>query len=203
MPKDPAFLFYPNDFDAKTKFMSNAQVGIYLRCLIAQHQIGHLTEKQMLFICGKYDEDIFIKFTKDAQGLFYNERLENEIERRKAYSVSRSKNKTKKTDKAQLEITPSENNKPGISIGLNSFAGSTSEWLMQNKEAAIESLMMKFSGLKTADVYSVIDIETVNYHFKDHNHPYNYFKSTAEKLFKKIPVKKIESKNDYSKWSLK
>ncbi len=96
MAKDPAFLFYPNDFDAATKFFSNDQVGIYIRLLIAQFQHGRLTEKQYLFIAGGWDADIMQKFKRDDAGLYYNERLELEITKRKSFSESRRKNVQKR-----------------------------------------------------------------------------------------------------------
>ena len=99
MAKDPAFLFYANDFDSKTKFFSNEQVGMYLRLLIAQFQIGRLKEEHILHICKRYDNDILSKFTKDENGLFFNERLEQECIKRKKYSQSRRDNRTKKDNK--------------------------------------------------------------------------------------------------------
>lgn len=96
MSKDPAFLFYSSDFLTGTMFMSNEQVGKYIRLICAQHQKKRLTEKDMLFICGSYDEVIFSKFKKDDDG-FYNERCEIEILKRKKYSESRSNNRKKST----------------------------------------------------------------------------------------------------------
>lgn len=93
MSKDPAFLFYSNDFDAATKFFTHEQVGKYLRLLIAQHQHGHLSDKQMTFICGSHDVDVFDKFQKDDTGMFFNQRLEAEVNRRKSFSESRSLNR--------------------------------------------------------------------------------------------------------------
>ena len=51
MAKDPAFLFYPSDFLTGTMFMTDEQVGKYIRLLCAQHQKGHLCEK-------RHDEDM-------------------------------------------------------------------------------------------------------------------------------------------------
>jgi len=56
MAQDPAFLFYTGDFTTGTQFFSNEQIGIYLRILMAQHQHGHLTEKQILHISKSYDK---------------------------------------------------------------------------------------------------------------------------------------------------
>lgn len=98
MAKDPAFLFYPGDFSTGTQFFTNEQVGKYVRLLMAQHQLGHLEEKHMLQICKTYDKDVFSKFLQDSDGLYYNERLESEIIKRKKYSESRAKNRTSKKD---------------------------------------------------------------------------------------------------------
>ena len=97
MAKDPAFLFYSADFATGTQFLTDEQVGKYIRLLVAQHQHGHLEEKQMLFICKSYDKDIFSKFIKDANGLYFNKRLELESIKRKEYAESRSLNKAGKT----------------------------------------------------------------------------------------------------------
>lgn len=98
--KDPAFLFYSSDFLTGTMFMTDEQVGKYIRLMCAQHQKGRLTEKDMLHICKSYDEDIWSKFTKDLDGKFYSERLEAEIEKRKNFCKSRRGNRLgKKKDK--------------------------------------------------------------------------------------------------------
>ena len=94
--KDPAFLFYSSDFLTGTMFMSDAQLGKYIKLLCVQHQRGHLTEKDMLNICKRYDKDIFSKFVKDNDGNYYNVRLQKEIDKRKNYSRSRSENRKSK-----------------------------------------------------------------------------------------------------------
>lgn len=96
MAKDPAFLFYPGDFNTGTQFFTDEQVGKYMRLLMAQHQHGHLSEEQVLHICKTYDNHIMNKFIKDSNGLWYNQRLENEIIKRKEYSKSRSNNRNSK-----------------------------------------------------------------------------------------------------------
>lgn len=96
MSKDPAFLFYSSDFLTGTMFLSDEQTGRFIKLLCVQHQKGRLSEKHMLNICKTYDKDIFEMFEKDSDGLFYNERLEQEHNRRKSYSESRRSNRTKK-----------------------------------------------------------------------------------------------------------
>lgn len=111
MAKDPAFLFYPGDFNTGTQFFTDEQVGKYMRLLMAQHQHGHLSEKQVLIICKSHDKDIMAKFIRDPQGLFFNKRLDEETERRKKFSESRSKNRTssKKTSSTYVRHMETEN----------------------------------------------------------------------------------------------
>lgn len=94
--KDPAFLFYSSDFLSGTMLMTDEEIGQYIKLLCLQHQKGHLKEKDMLNICKTYNEDIFSKFRKDEEGNYYNERLEYEANKRKAYSESRRNNRKKK-----------------------------------------------------------------------------------------------------------
>lgn len=96
MAKDPAFLFYSNDFLSGTFTMSDEQVGKYVRLLCLQHQKKELTENDMLNICKSYDEDVYSKFIKTKRNTFYNKRLADEMDRRKKYSDSRRKNRLSK-----------------------------------------------------------------------------------------------------------
>jgi len=90
--KDPAVLFYTQDFLTGTMLMTPAQRGNYITLLCLQHQKGRLSERDMLKICGEFDEDIWEKFERDENGLFYNVRMENEGEKRRNYTNSRRKN---------------------------------------------------------------------------------------------------------------
>ena len=119
MSKDPAVLFYTADFLTAIMTWDNEQVGMYIRLLCLQHQKGRLSEKDMLKICLTHEEDVLSKFTKDKNG-YFNNRLEEEIIRRKKYSKSRSENrkggkKICKTYDEHMEtetitITKTENN---------------------------------------------------------------------------------------------
>jgi len=95
MAKDPAFLFYSNDFLTGTYLMNDEQVGKYIRLLCLQHQKGPLSEKDMMNICKTYDEDIFSKFEL-IENKYINKRLSEETEKRKSYSESRKNNRKKK-----------------------------------------------------------------------------------------------------------
>mgnify|MGYP001151246072 CR=1 FL=1 len=102
--KDPAFLFYSSDFLSGTMLMTDEDVGKYIRLLCLQHQKGHLKEKEMLSICKSFNEEIFSKFKKDEEGNYYNERLEYESNKRKAYSESRRNNRKKKEETYEKDM---------------------------------------------------------------------------------------------------
>jgi hypothetical protein len=87
--KDPAVLFYTQDFLIGTYLMTNEQVGKYIRLLCLQQQNGGLSEKQMLKICGTKDEDIWTKFKLCDDGFYYNTRMLLEAEKRNKYCESR------------------------------------------------------------------------------------------------------------------
>ena len=108
MGKDPAFLFYYQDFLVGTSFMTNEEVGIYTRMLCHMaHKGGKLSLEHMQNICGAYgfSGNLKSKFLKDSAGLFYNERLSLEVEKRRLYSLSRAKN----AHKAYAEHMENEN----------------------------------------------------------------------------------------------
>lgn len=98
MGKDPAFLFYPGDWLGGTMGMSLETKGAYLELLIFQFNNYNFTEaqaKQVLSICfAKVWKKIKPKFKSegDKNQFFYNEKLRQEIERRKKFSESRRNN---------------------------------------------------------------------------------------------------------------
>ena len=87
--KDPAVLFYTSDFLSGTMLMTYEQKGKYITLLCLQRESGHLTEEEMLQICGTKDTKIWAKFVTDDEGKYFNERMEREVERRAAFTESR------------------------------------------------------------------------------------------------------------------
>jgi len=92
MAKDPAVLFYTQDFLVGTMTMSYEQKGKYITLLCLQHQKGKLTLKDLQSILNEEDVDVAEKFIKESDGFYYNQKLKFESERRKNYSESRRKN---------------------------------------------------------------------------------------------------------------
>jgi hypothetical protein len=105
MAKDPAFLFYSSDFLTGTMFMTNEQVGLYIRMLAAQHQHGGRIDTNVLRIeCNRITngDTVFNKFIHDDSGS-YSERLNEEMEKRKEKSLKASESIKKRWNKHKYE----------------------------------------------------------------------------------------------------
>jgi uncharacterized protein YdaU (DUF1376 family) len=187
MSKDPAILFYTSDFLTGTMTMTNEQVGKYIRLLCLQHQKGVLSEKDMLFICGSYDEDIWSKFNHDEHG-FYNERLRFEADKRALYSLSRSSNRStlnKKTTKKHMKkicktyVKHMENENENINEDINSninIKKTPEKTLFLDAilltDAEHQKLIAKYGQEKTDAAITVLNnaIMSKGYKYKSHYH---------------------------------
>ena len=86
MAKDPAFLFYSSDFITGVADLTMEERGQYITLLCIQHQKGRLSRKAMAIAAPNATADVISKFTEDENGLFYNERLEIEANKRKEHA---------------------------------------------------------------------------------------------------------------------
>lgn len=156
MAKDPAFLFYSNDFLSGTFTMTDEQVGKYIRLLCIQHQKGQLLQKDMLNICKTYDEDVYSKF-KEENGVYYNVRLREESEKRKAYSESRRKNKLSvKSEKTYVEHMENENENINVTNNIINIPFETF-WNEYDKKVGDKSkLNKKWDKLSNEDRTAII-----------------------------------------------
>ena len=196
--KDPAFLFYSSDFLTGTYFLNDTQVGKFIRLLCFHHQKGRLTKDHMLKICLTYDKDIFDLFTKDENGLYFNERLESEVDRRKKYSESRRSNRKKKTknEVSVLNISKTydqhmETETETETITINKTEVEVVEiwpsfedfWDLYNKKTGNKSLMeVKFNKLSQS-----VKEEIMNY-------LPGYIESTPDKTYRKNPQTFLNNK---------
>ena len=92
MSKDPAFLFYPNDYIGGTMGMTFEEKGAYIELLMMQFNRGHMTSHMIGQTVGQLWDKIKNKFEIDDQGKYYNKRLEEEIIKRQAFVKSRYNN---------------------------------------------------------------------------------------------------------------
>ena len=92
MAKDPAFLFYPGDWLGGTLGMTFEEKGAYMEMLMVQFNRGHMESRMGTQVVGQVWERIKHKFKIDSDGLYFNERLEIEINKRKKFVSSRLNN---------------------------------------------------------------------------------------------------------------
>lgn len=92
MAKDPAFLFYPNDWIGGTMGMTFEEKGAYVELLMLQFNRGHMTEHMIAQTIGQIWVKIEVKFRMDEQGLWYNPRLDEEKQKRQEFTKSRRNN---------------------------------------------------------------------------------------------------------------
>jgi len=96
MAKDPAFLFYPNDYIGGTMGMTFEEKGAYIELLMMQFNRGHMTSHMIGQTVGQIWDKIKDKFIQDENGLYYNKRLEVEQIKRRNFTESRRNNITGK-----------------------------------------------------------------------------------------------------------
>ena len=160
MSKDPAVLFYSSDFLTGTMTMTNEHVGMYIRLLCLQHQKGKLTEKDMLYICSSYVEDVFCKFVRDISGMYFNQRMYDEASKRAKYSESRSKNVSKRYQKSKATyVEHMENENENISaFDFNSI------WIKYPRRTGRKKALACFkSSVKTEEDFINIQKALDNY----------------------------------------
>jgi len=84
--KDPAFLFYSSDFLSGVSDLTMEERGQFITLLCLQHQKGHLSKKAVAIAVASVTQDVMSKFNVDNDGLYYNERLDIEIAKRREFS---------------------------------------------------------------------------------------------------------------------
>lgn len=106
--KSPAVLFYCSDFLAGVAGWTNEEVGAYIILLCKQYEKGRLTEKDIRRSVDNHAEiwpDIQEKFIQDENGLWYNERMEEEQIKRNKFVESRRQARLGKKKKPSEEHT--------------------------------------------------------------------------------------------------
>ena len=123
MAKDPAILFYTSDFLSGVMDLDMEERGQYITLLCAQHQKGHLSEKTIRLLVGSVSVSVLEKFEKDDLGLFYNRRMDEEIDKRLRFIDSRVNNGSlggrPKKPKQNLMVNHMPNHMPNLSENEN------------------------------------------------------------------------------------
>lgn len=111
MRKDPAFLFYTEAFLTGIMFMTNEEVGIYIKLLCIQHQHGGLIDKATFNNITENRPAVKAKFIEEEDG-FFNKRLMDEMHKRAVKSSNLSANAKKRWEDMQLHSKSNANAMP-------------------------------------------------------------------------------------------
>jgi predicted GIY-YIG superfamily endonuclease len=136
MSKDPAFLFYPNDYLGGTMGFSFEQHGMYIMCLILQFNNGPFSYDRAQSLCiGKFDE-IKSKFTFEND-VYFNKRLGEEINKRVSYCESRRKSRITSDEDSVRIYMVKDNTTNYIKIGSSCNPDRRFKELCNQKNPAI------------------------------------------------------------------
>ena len=106
MARDPAMLFYTKDFLTGTALMTMKERGQYITLLCLQQQLGHMSLKQMQQAVGKLSPAVLEKYVQDDEGLYYNERADLEISKRRAHCEKQRQNIEKRWANGEKDVPP-------------------------------------------------------------------------------------------------
>jgi hypothetical protein len=199
MSKDPAFLFYSSDFLTGVSDLTMEERGQFITLLCLQHQKGHLTKKVMQLQChGIPTADVLAKFRIDENGLYYNERVEQEREKRAAHSVKQRENafkrwnKNKSSTKQTLSdgnamAMPLENeneNEDVNEIIVEIYPAFSDFWdLYDKKVGSREKIEKKWNSITQKTKEQIIDYLP------------GYLEATPEKAYRKNPLTFLNNKS--------
>ena len=188
MAKDPAFLFYPNDYIGGTMGMTFEEKGAYIEILMLQFNRGHMTSHMIGQLVGQLWESIKCKFIQDEQGLWYNVRLDQEKEKRMAFTQSR-RNNIKGLNQHTIGHMTSHMEDVNENVNRNI-----------NKVKIIDNLFEEFWDLydykkskdKAEKAWKTLNKEEKALALQ---HAPLYVKSTPDKQFRKHPTTYLNNKN--------
>ncbi|MFA5243688.1 MAG: conserved phage C-terminal domain-containing protein [Pedobacter sp.] len=172
MAKDPAFLFYPGDWLGGTMGMTFEDKGAYMELLMMQFTRGHMTDHMIGQTVGQLWVNIQDKFKKDDQGLWFNERLDVEKEKRKSYTDSRKNNikgtnqHTKKDKKTHGHMTSHmENVNKDVIISIVSYLNIKAEKKFKtDSDKTIKTITARINeGYSENDFRKVIDTKCLKW----------------------------------------
>lgn len=115
MSKAPAFQFYAQDFLTGCTYLTNEEIGMYVKMLCKQWTDGNIPKKRLGFLVGiewdKFSEELKAKFT-DFGEFIANERLEKEREKKQNFREKQVENGKKggRPKKKETLETPEKSN---------------------------------------------------------------------------------------------
>jgi uncharacterized protein YdaU (DUF1376 family) len=201
--KNPAFLFYSSDWLSGCQFMSMQERGEYITLIAAQHQNGHLDVKRVGFLLGygwdMVSDIVKSKFKFDNHGLLYNERLDEEIEKRKAFTEKQRLNGQKggrpSKEETQTETQLKPKRKPKNNPSDNGNDNEDIIAIEEDKKAWFEIFWnaygKKQDGKKCLEKWMKLSIDEINAALDKVD---AYVASTPDVTYRKNPLTWLNGK---------
>lgn len=182
MAKDPAFLFYSQDFFTGVATLTFEERGQYITILCLMHQQGRMSEKTIRFLVGSISDNLKAKFKIDENGLWYNSRLEKEASARAKFTESRranglsggrpKKTKEKKPNGFDMDNHTANRMENEIENEIeNELKGVQGDYKTteQVTPAFESSLHPQFSDNWFADIFNELEMENIRSVFREHD----------------------------------
>ncbi len=107
--KDPCILLYTSDFLSAAALLSMRERGQFITLMCLQHQHGHLSLADMRRAVGSIPPPVMKLFCQDEEGNFYNQRVDETIERRrKASDLQRQRVAKRWNNAGNTAVLPGE-----------------------------------------------------------------------------------------------
>lgn len=171
--KDPAVLWYFNDWGGGTVGMTRHQKGAYMDLLHAQFNLGDLSLVQIKNVLGvdfgPHWSTIQKKFTFDlVTELYYNERLKQEREKRSKFTDSRRSNRLSKSLVSTTEGHMEDVNENRNVINIKKEYGEFKKVTLSDEEYA--KLVERFGEPNTQILIGELDtgIASKGYKYRSH-----------------------------------
>lgn len=225
--KDPAFLFYSQDFFTDTVLWDDAELGRYIRLLCLQHVNGPFDPDEFERMTQVNDLNIRSKFRVNDKGQFYNRKLEEVREKRNEFLSKQRENgrkggRPRNSKKTQVitQIKPKEN--PTVNPSHNPSDNPNKTMRVENENIYISTLEVDNKDISIKDI-GQIENSTVNAPVlktaepkffstikvngkdrpdpKDESHPFNVFWNEYPRRVKRINAERA-FKNNVKSWDV-
>lgn len=204
MAKDPAFLFYSQDFYTGVATLNWEERGKFISILCLMHQKGRMSEETIRFLVGSVSDNLKTKFSIDAKGLWFNQRLEDETTKRNKFTESRRNNgflggrpkKEKPTGKPKqkLKVTHTPNRMENANEIEDEVLNEYKKWT----EQILDSNDHEFDSLLFNERWD-LTVDRFEYCVKDHLdllHRYPNMRPAGQQSFRQSVIKHIRENKD-------
>ena len=180
MTKDPAFLFYYQDFAYGTRRMTFEEKGAYIELLCEQADSGHLSLHNIKRILNSHFaiwDTICSKFIQDENGNYYNKVLDEHLSKRRKYTESRRNNLKSKDSKQHMGVHMDEHM---VNVNTNVNVNKEERIYESSNEPTIDEVKQFFSSM--------------GYPTKDAENFYSYYSAQGWETTSGMSIKKTWNK---------